>query len=223
MATTNLSEGLRRIATAFPGSMSIHTQITAPVDPGPVADYVHALYGTSRGYAYCCVGTGPHLDKNRRYTHAGWQQHFVQWPHQGRDLVNLICLEAHCGDVYLAPALRVHRAGAAVFKGKPNLRQTPWAWTDCDQPWSPEQQRAWDELATKETMVVATGRGQHVYVRLNGWQSTSMTETVNRRLADQLGGEKWAASSLLRPVGTYNWKTWARDRRTPPQRVRRVP
>jgi hypothetical protein len=215
MTTTPPSRAaLRLIASTFPGAMSVRTQPTPPAEQTPIWLYLDYLYGRAHGYAYCCVGTGPHL-QHGTYRHAGWHQHFVPWPHQAGNLIELIRTWASVGDVYLAPVLRVHRNGATLFRGQPNLTTTPWCWTDVDKPWNPDQQATWKSIIERQVMEVDTGRGRHCYVRLNLPQPTDRTEDLNRRLANRLAGEKWSAASLLRPPGSFNWKPWAKHGRNP--------
>lgn len=114
-------------------------------------------------------------------------------------------------DVYLGCAPRQIRSGTreAVNGG--------WvAWADVD---GPDGAGRLSCLTPEPTLIVASGSpgATHAYWRLADRADVATLEELNRRLARATGGDPvWAATSILRPPGTYNHK------HDPPAPVRRI-
>jgi hypothetical protein len=128
-----------------------------------------------------------------------------------RCLATQLPLIAARADVYLGCTPRQMRSGTreAVDGG--------WvAWADVD---GPDGARRLSGLTPEPTLIVASGSpgATHAYWRLANRADVATLEELNRRLAQATGGDPvWAATSILRPPGTYNHK------HDPPAPVRRI-
>jgi hypothetical protein len=128
-----------------------------------------------------------------------------------RQLVTQLPLIAARADVYLGCTPRQMRSGTrdAVNGG--------WvAWADVD---GPNDARRLFSFAPEPTLIVASGSlgAAHAYWRLARRADVATLEKINRRLTNATGGDPvWAATSILRPPGTYNYK------HNPPAPVRRI-
>jgi hypothetical protein len=201
------SDAMTTIARHFPGSVA--ADAATLIDGDAVHDWCQQLYGHQRGFIWCCFGQGGRY-AGGVYGYRRWEQHFTAWPAEVADLIALIRRQAAHHDTFVAPVLRTRRSGTAIHGGRANLIPTRWTWTDVDGDWTDQRDATWRNTGrTRATMLVNSGRGRHCYVRVGSPQSIAMTEALNRQLAKALDGEKWSASSLLRPPGTLNWKPYA--------------
>jgi hypothetical protein len=164
-------------------------------------NYMHALWRTQTGTIAIASGV-PHLDSQGRYKHADFGQMFGTYPDDIEVMTSrAIDLAAAGRDVYVAPMLRTERE-----RKKASGAGGSWAWCDMDGPLT-EVRRAVIARLGDAVIVVSSGTGHHVYVRLDGWHSPEDVEAVNRSLVDALDGDaKWSNESLLRLPGTFNLK-----------------
>ena len=116
-------------------------------------------------------------------------------------------------DVYVGVAPRSAVTGAedaiTVAGGKDAISRLWALWADLDDP---QAQRALDELPVAPAIVIASGTPGHVhaYWPLRLPVSTQVAEAANRRLAAHLHADTGAvtnAATILRPPGTYSFKT----------------
>jgi hypothetical protein len=135
---------------------------------------------------------------------------FIEIGVRRRLVTQLPVIGAHA-DVYLGCAPRQMRSGTreAVNGG--------WvAWADVDDP---NSARSLSSFAPEPTLIVASGSpgAAHAYWRLAQRADVAKLEEINRRLTNATGGDPvWAATSILRPPGTYNHK------HSPPVPVQRI-
>jgi len=113
-------------------------------------------------------------------------------------------------DVYVGVAPRRQPTG-----GKTSIERVWVLWADVDHP---DARRALEELPVAPAIVIASGTPGHLhaYWPLTSPLSVPSAETANRRLAAQLHADSGAvtnAATILRPPGTYSWKS------TPPTPV----
>ena len=114
-------------------------------------------------------------------------------------------------DVYVGVAPRRHDDAG----GKDAIDRVWTLWADID---TPDAQDALRKVPVAPAILIASGTPGHLHAYWPLAQPVSITaaETANRRLAAQLGADAGAvtnAATILRPPGTYSFKT------TPPTPV----
>jgi hypothetical protein len=107
-------------------------------------------------------------------------------------------------DVYVGVAPRRRRAG-----DRDALEHVRTLWADLD---TPDARARLDSLPVAPAIVIASGTPGHVhaYWLLGRPVPIQAAEAANRRLAAQLGADSGAvtnAATILRPPGTYSFKT----------------
>lgn len=106
------------------------------------------------------------------------------------------------GDVYVGVLPRGRRAG-----GRDAISAGRAVWVDCD---TPEAVAALAEFALEPSMAILSGSGanRHVYWLLDEPVVVDVIESINRRLASRLGGDRRACDGarILRVPGTLNHK-----------------
>jgi len=107
-------------------------------------------------------------------------------------------------DVYVGVAPRRRRGG-----GKDAIDRLWTLWADLDDPTAHHQLQ---RLPVAPAIVIASGSSghRHAYWPLQHPISVSAAEAANRRLAAALGADSGAvtnAATILRPPGTYSFKT----------------
>jgi hypothetical protein len=209
------AEAVARLLAAFPGSSVTNGRPLPEPEPNRVEGHARRLWGKQPGWVYLAWGTGPHWAAGV-YRHAAWKPRWFHWPGQSAALAAAATRMAVDGDVYAGVLLRRTRTPATAVDGHSNLLPGRWCWADCDGEWT-DQRQTWLDRLGDTTLVVDSGRGRHVYVRLNRPVDPDRLGELNRRLAAALEADhKWAPGTVLRLAGTFNWKT------SPPGLVRKV-
>ena len=104
-------------------------------------------------------------------------------------------------DLYVGCAPRTRQYG-----GRDAVERAHVLWADCD---SPEAIAALERFHPSPSMVIRSGSGRHAYWALWPPAEAAEFERANRRLAHALGADLAAtdAARILRPPGTFNFKT----------------
>lgn len=107
-------------------------------------------------------------------------------------------------DCYVGCAPRNRRYG-----GRDAVDRAHVLWADCD---SPESLAALERFEPAPSMVILSGAGRHAYWSLSPPAEVAEVERSNRRLAHALDADVRAtdAARILRPPGTFNFKTGER-------------
>lgn len=118
-----------------------------------------------------------------------------------RRLAAMIVARGRSTDLYIGVAPRVRQAG-----GRGAVDRVHVLWADCDSMASLEALERFDQAPS---MVVRSGSGRHAYWALWPPLEPAWAEKANRRLARALGADSRAtdAARILRPPGTFNYKT----------------
>jgi len=119
-----------------------------------------------------------------------------------RRLAAMIVARGRSSDLYLAVAPRVRQEG-----GRDAIARVHAVFVDCD---SPESIEALERFEPAPSMVIRSGGGgRHAYWSLWPPLSPNWLEKAHRRMAYALGADPRAtdAARILRPPGTFNFKT----------------
>jgi AAA domain/RepB DNA-primase from phage plasmid len=164
-------------------------------------EWTSRVWGDREGFACLAVGFGPHYDANAKYKHRTFQPGFHRWPDEAETLLDRAMEYAERGDVYIAPLLR-----SSFARTKDNALPGTSLWADVDE--LTLESRGLDQLLIGPGgLLVGSGHGRHVYLRLPEPLEPAEIERWNRRLARALGADaKWDAAALLRLPGTFNHK-----------------
>ncbi len=167
------------------------------------AVWVDALWGEGRGHFHFAFGVGGHLTAAGKYAHERWQERFGRWP-DDRDRFLADAMErSERDDVYVAPYLR---SNASRRKG--SALASSWLYGDLDDAANGQLRTpAGVLLLGPGGLLINSGRGRHVYVRLPEEREPDELERLNRHLAFALGADSgWAENKVLRLPGTWNHK-----------------
>jgi hypothetical protein len=172
--------------------------------------YLRALFGREQ--------RGALIELRYRYR-AGMRQRFLL----AADLFTAARTIVRLGintDVYVGVAARHQPAG-----DKTAISRLWTLWADLDDP---DAHPALERLPVAPAIVIATSPGHlHAYWPLTSPVGVPEAEQANRRLAAQLGADQGTvtnAATILRPPGTYNFKSTPPTpvvlERCPPRRAR---
>ncbi len=161
--------------------------------------YLETCFGDTEGWLCVAVGREPYRDENGKYKHGKWDEVAFAWPAQADKALEYITKAAELGDLYNCPYLmkEPHRA-------KGNAGQRILTHSDVDTVLGEE-----DAAALGGFIVWSGSPGHgHTYVPL-AWPVTAVQhEALCRGLAAHLGGDtKYVDNDLLRPPGTWNFKS----------------
>lgn len=162
--------------------------------------YLDALFPDgSEGYFVSAYLTKQHTNGTGRYE-GNFHEIGGKWPQDRERLTKSLLERSETDDAYLAPYLRT-----LPNRKKDASDPLPSQVLRCDLDGREVTKEEADALGA---MVVASGRGSHVYVKLTEALEGDDLESWNRRLCAYLGtgAEKWEANAVLRPPGTLNHK-----------------
>jgi hypothetical protein len=168
------------------------------MDKRAAGQYLDTLFGRRAGHVAVAY-------KDRGES---WQEHTFEWP-KGRTSL-LRWAEIHKdANVFICPALR---KSAGRIKG--DMQPTKWLWADVDWDKVPDVKKTYVQARIKQlgSLVVMSGSGAnvHVYVEMDRNLTVDEHRKLNTGLRDYLYADaKHADNSLLRLMGTTNWKTEA--------------
>lgn len=165
------------------------------------AEWCDRVWGERKGHFHFAFGVGGHFNDAGKYEFKHWHDRSGRWP-DDRDRFLADALErADTDDVYVAPYLR---SGASRKKG--SALPSDFLYADLDE--RPERLRGFESLLIGPGgLLVASGRGQHVYLHLPADLEPDALEHWNRRLARRLDADAgWAENKVLRLPGTFNHK-----------------
>ena len=136
----------------------------------------------------------------RKLRSGGMGQDFVAVGDRER-LARLIQARGAKTDLYLGVAPRTRQEGT-----RDAVKRLHVLYVDAD---TPEAIAALEEFEPAPSVVIASGSGQHAYWSLWPPASPDEAEKANKRLAHALGADMRAtdAARILRPPGTFNFKT----------------
>ena len=200
-----LVEAAWQAAVAFPqAGVDPPEEDPATARAVAAAVWTARVWGTRSGWACVCCGWGGRAAPHGGYRFTRWEQRWFHWPRQRDRLLSLALAAAGAADVYAAVLLwqRPTRAKGLALPGLV-------AWADVDGPWTPERQRAVDQLTRAGRVVwqVASGTGRHVYLPLDQPEPPERLEGWNQRLACLLAADSgWSQTKVLRVAGTWNHK-----------------
>lgn len=168
--------------------------------------FLSLLYGDRDGFLAMAVGSNIRRKQVSGTCHESfewdWREERFRWPAQREDVVRLIRRHRRTEDVFAVPLLQRAAARSVDMAGKGR-----WLWVDLDGTLTDEAETLLGRLTERESIIVNSGRNLHLYVGLDEDQTPGTLEVLNYRLSAGLGGDdKWAANSLLRPLGTFNHK-----------------
>ena len=161
--------------------------------------FAETCFGDAEGWLCVAVGRKPYRDNNRKYKHHTWDEVAFRWPQQADQALTYITKAGPLGDVYMCPyPMKEPRR----VKGGAGQRVLIHA--DVDQEL--DEQKVID-IGGFIVRSGSAGHG-HVYVPL-AWPVTPVQhEALCRGLAATLGGDaKYSDNDLLRPPGTWNYKS----------------
>jgi hypothetical protein len=163
--------------------------------------YLVGLWRGLEGHAHAAVGHGGHYNGAGSYVFETWEPVVRQWPEESRELAGTLAERSYEADVYVAVALRSDPASRKKNTALPGR----YLWADVDYPDDQHRHRA-AALVRTGCFAVASGSlgGIHLYVRLPELASVDVLESFNRRLRHYLAADdKWDASTVLRPPGSF--------------------
>lgn len=154
--------------------------------------YVSMLFGAEP--------IGAFAETRKRLRDGGMGQDFYAVDDLSR-LARLIEALGRDTDLYVGVAPRARQEGR-----RDAVKRVHAVWADCDEP---QAIAALEDFEPAPSMVVNSGRGRHVYWSLFPPVGPGEAERANRQLAAALGADKRAtdAARILRPPGTFNWKS----------------
>lgn len=157
-----------------------------------LASYLSMLFGAEPAGAF--------VETRKRLHRGGMGQDFHAVGDRAR-LGRLIEALGRETDLYVGVAPRSRQEGC-----RDAVEHVHALWADCDEP---EAIAALDRFKPVPSMVVDSGRGRHAYWSLWPPATPDEAERANRRIAYALGADLRAtdAARILRPPGTFNWKT----------------
>ena len=161
--------------------------------------YFQTCLGDAQGWLCMAVGLKPYRDENGKYQHDKWSEVAFRWPQEADNALTYIAKSGPLGDVYACPypMREPHRA-------KGNAGQHVLVHADVDRDLDDE------EVAQLGGFIVRSGSPGHghVYVPLAWPVTPDQHEALCRGLAATLGGDaKYSDNDLLRPPGTWNYKS----------------
>lgn len=168
--------------------------------------WVDLVWGERRGYFFFAFGVGGHHDEHDTYTFEHWHERSGHWP-DDRDRFLVEALErADRDDVYVAPYLR-----SKASRKKGSALPSDLLYADVDKL-HPSLNGFESALIGPGGLLVNSGQGRHVYVRLPDDLEPVELERLNRHLAHRLRADSgWAENKVLRLPGTWNHKGRERD------------
>ena len=185
----------------MPVSRSSSQPSTSPAEQ--VAAYGDRLFANGTGIVAVAIGVGGYFDQGNKYKFdTGNMRHrFFVWPEEREKVINLVVRSAKKHDVYVIPNLRSARSAKAG-----SSLGASYCWADIDRITDTSTRRL-EALLSQGSFLVQSGRGLHVYIRLDGFYSSEVIEDLNERLAVYLAADsKWYECALLRFPGTFNHK-----------------
>jgi hypothetical protein len=164
--------------------------------------WVDSVWGERSGYFFFAFGVGGHVNAKDAYAFEHWHERSGHWP-DDRDRFLAEAIErAERDDVYVAPYLR---EGASRKKG--NALPSAWLYSDLDEPVALPRTAGGVLLLGPSGLLVDSGRGRHLYLRLPEELEPNQLEGLNRYLAHELRADAgWAENKVLRLPGTWNHK-----------------
>jgi DNA-binding transcriptional ArsR family regulator len=185
----------------MPVSRSPSQPSTSPAEQ--VAAYLDRLFANRTGIVAVAIGVGGYFDQSNKYTFdTGNVRHrFFDWPEEREKIINLAVRSAKKHDVYVIPNLRSARSAKAG-----SSLGASYCSADMDRITDTSKRRL-EALLSQGSFLVHSGRGLHVYIRLEAFYSSEVIEDLNMRLALYLAADsKWYECALLRFPGTFNHK-----------------
>jgi RepB DNA-primase from phage plasmid len=167
--------------------------------------WVAAVWGDRTGYFHFAFGFGGDFNANSKYMFARWQERSGRWPDDRDRFLEEALRRAPEEDVYVAPYLRSNPT-----RKKGNALPASVLYADIDE--LREESRGFERLLIDPGgLLVSSGEGLHVYVRLPTALAPAELESLNRHLAHRLHADSgWAENKVLRLPGTWNHKGRAR-------------
>jgi hypothetical protein len=161
--------------------------------------FAKTCFGDAQGWLCVAVGLKPYRDENGKYRHGDWNECAFRWPQQADNALTYIKKAAPLGDTYCCPypMKDAHRA-------KGNAGQRVLIHADVDRDLDEDKVSLLGGFVVRSGSV---GHG-HVYVPLEWPVTPAQHEALCRGLAAHLGGDaKFSDNDLLRPPGTFNYKS----------------
>ena len=161
--------------------------------------WLETCFGDIEGWLCVAVGLKPHRDANGKYKHHQWDEVAFRWPAESDNALTYVAKAAPLGDIYMCPyPMREPRRA----KGESAQRVLIHADVDGDL----------DEhkIAQLGGFIVRSGSPGHghAYIPLAWPVTPAQHEALCRGLAAHLGGDaKYSDNDLLRPPGTWNYKS----------------
>jgi hypothetical protein len=167
-----------------------------------VAAYVDRLFGRREGIVVVALGiNGCQTDSGSYSFRFGMRHKFFKWPDQRQEIIELALDKGPKHDLYIIPNLRSARSAK-----KGSCKEVRYCWADIDHITDITMRRL-EAVLSQGSFLVQSGRGLHVYIRLDGFYSSEVIEDLNERLAVYLAADsKWYECALLRFPGTFNHK-----------------
>lgn len=163
-----------------------------------IADFLTAIYGTVKGYAY--IATKTPVDRNKSVKDTQWSQEFFAWPREKDKVAKYIQDKTRTREVYFSPALFTEPSAL-----KENVLGSNAFWCEFDGR-VPSDLKGIPEPSIR---VQSSKRGhEHWYWLTASTNSPEKLEEVNRSITYALGADAsgWDAGQVLRPIGTRNHK-----------------
>jgi DNA-binding MarR family transcriptional regulator len=177
-----------------------------------ISAYCDRLYGRRLGIVVVVLGVNGRYSGAKdtyKFASASLPRRFFEWPREREKLFEIVKL-AHVHDLYVLPTLRSARNAR-----KGSCLGSEYIWADVDHV----DETTWRKLArisSDSSFLVHSGRGLHVYIKLDSWYPADVIEKLNNQLMHYLGADsKWAENALLRLPGTINHKLRAQGKTLP--------
>lgn len=170
-------------------------------DAQQVAVFLHRLFGNREGIVAIGLGVGGRYNEHNKYTFRRMEHKYFMWPQRRQDIIDLALRSAKRHDVYIIPNLLSARSAK-----KGHSLGSVYCRADIDDVNDATMARL-NSLLGEGSFIVQTGRGLHVYIRLNGFYPPEVVVDLSKRLFYFLPADsKWPDNALLRLPGCFNHK-----------------
>jgi RepB DNA-primase from phage plasmid len=192
------------VQIVFPG-----LQGAGRMSANPLPEFLNACLGDTPGVLHIAIGYRGHFNGTDRYEHDEWRGSHYAWPAEADQAVREMLAAAPESDVYVCPYL-MHADKRA--KGAAVARDHVHADVDAGLL-DAEKVRALNGFAVAS----GTPGNGHAYVALTESVPARWHEALCRGLGAHLGAvdAKISDNDVLRPPGTFNHKSAAKDGAAP--------